>query len=769
MQVPSTFTIARLPSDEPTSSQICRPWRSDEPRFGDYLRTVRTHRLLIGSCFTIALAVTFLALFWMTPIYTAQSTILIERQFPAVLDIRQPTSENGDDYADPDDFYRTQDDILKSRSLASRVIVALHLQQNRFFSSQQSAGRKLQKASGFLEGSKRSAGSSLRQLGSTVVAPDILQTYLDNLEIRPKPGTRLVTVAFSSPSPELSARIVNAHIQAYVARGVELRAQASASAVRFLKARLADLKTKIETAETALNSYRRERGIIAESPDDKAKLIMERLSELTKELTDVQAERIDLEAQVHSLAKTEYSSLPEVLGQPTIQILNEQLAKVESEYASLASEYKPDYPPLEKLVAKRRELEERINGQMRHIANSIQLKYKMAMSREQDLRSEIEAEKTKALALNDASLQDSILARAVDTNRELYKHVLARMNELGMASAVSNSNVSIVDYAEPPQRPSSPKKPFDLAFAGIFGLFLGVVMSFAIEHFDDALKDPDEVEAALGVPTLGIVPDFAQLSASRGRVSRYLSSRSFEGSELTTPYKNGKLVNGVQSLPSAIEAYRGVRLGLLFSQAQEPPKVILVTSASAMEGKTVTTINTGIAFAEMGERILLIDADLRRPRCHKALNVRNQEGLAEVITGQAKFEDIVQPTHVGGLSCLPAGSPAPNPAALLASKTMVELLSDLRGRYDCVLLDSAPLLPVTDSLLLAGLVDGVLLVASPDTSKQNVRRACSLITQARGNIFGIVLNRYSASSPYYRHYYHYSAASNYVRDAEANG
>ncbi|MGH9344356.1 MAG: GumC family protein, partial [Terriglobia bacterium] len=699
--------------------------------------------------------------------YTARSTIMIERQTPEVLDIRQPFAEDEADYTDPDNFYRTQDDILESRSLASRVIVALDLQHNRFFDSEITSRGKRHSTSGAAQGAEGSGDRKVQGPGKSndaaTVTPDTLETYLNNLEIRPKQGTRLVTVEFTSPDPALSARIVNAHIQAYIARGIELRSQASASAVRFLKSRLANLKTNVEQAEAALNKYRRQRGIIAESPNDKATLIIERLSELTKELTDVQAERIDLEAKVHLLTATDYRSLPEVLNQPTVQVLSEELATVDSQYASLASEYKPGYPPLEDLAAKKRKLEGRLNDEMRRIATSINLKYKTAVAREQDLRDEIELEKKNALALNDASLQDSILSRAVDSNRELYKHVLARVNELGMAAAMSDSNVSIVDYAQPPQRHSSPKKPFDLAFAGILGLFLGVVMSFAIEHFDDAIRGPDEVQSVLGLPSLGLVPNFTELSGPGRRVSKYLPGGRVRALEKTEPPRNHELVAGLESLPSAIEAYRAVRLGLMFSRAEKPPTTILVTSACAKEGKTVTAINTGIAFAEMGERVLLLDADLRRPRCHQALGVPNQQGLAEILTGQAAFEHIVRPTHIAGLSCVPAGSSTPNPAALFASKATAALLNCLRRCYDCVLIDSAPILSVTDSLLLAGLVDGVLVVAGPETSRQDVQRACAMLAQARANIFGVVLNRYPTRSSYYRDYYHYFGAPEYSR------
>ena len=409
-----------------------------------------------------------------------------------------------------DNYYGTQYKILQSRSLAARVIRKLNLQKS-FFSVRERL--KLSEPE-FLDrkDSKGSIGHDEDpEAGTLGVRSRVIDAYLKHLTIRPEPGTRLVTVAFSAPDPVLSARIVNAHVQAYIARGTELHAEASESAVKYLQTKLTELQARVEKSEAVLNAYRRQRGIVDDSSDGNNKVVMGRLIDLNKALTEAETQRITLNAEAQLIATRDYEALPAVTNDALIQTLRQQQARIQAEYASMADQYKPNYPPLAELAAQLKDTQSRLNREMHRVATGVGLSYAAAAEREKELNYQIDQEKNRALALNDASLQDAILARAVETNRKLYKNVLERMTQMGMAAGVSASNVSVLDNAAPPLAPSSPKLLLTLASCGVLALLIGISSACFLERFDDTFKDADEVERYVGVPSLAVVPDFRKL------------------------------------------------------------------------------------------------------------------------------------------------------------------------------------------------------------------------------------------------------------------
>ena len=441
-------------------------------------------------------------------------------------------------------------------------------------------------------------------------------------------------------------------------------------------------------------------------------------------------------------------------------MLKGEQSNVDSEYMSLASQYKSDYPPLAELAAKRRSLETRLNEEMRRVAASVEWRYEAASEREQELRQDIDLQKKQAAALNQASLQDAILAREVDSNRELYKNVLARMSEMGMAAGISASNVSVVDPAEVPLFPSSPKTLLVLSLVGVLSLCGGISGAFLRERFDGTFESSEELEYFLRLPSLGSVPNFQKLSRTHHGVLRHWSSRL--PVPLGPPSADGQLPQAICSFAAAGEAYRAIRISILLSKAEAPPKTILITSASPKEGKTVTAINLGIAFAKMGSKVLVIDGDLRRSRCHDILGLGHRPGLTEVLTGSGSVEELVAPTAVDRLWCLTAGSRPPNPGELLGSAKMAYTILCLRNSYDFILLDSAPVMPVTDTLPLTAVVDGVLLVVGPHTPKDDVRRASTRLSQIRTNVLGAILNQTELS---HNDYYYSRSSLEYVEAA----
>jgi polysaccharide biosynthesis transport protein len=765
MSLPSPYYTFSSAPDAPYSSPLLiseQPNHSG-PTLRQYVHVLRRHwRMVVLPCIA-ALGITGVILLLITPTYTARSTILIERQAPQVLDVKQPVSEETDE---EHDFYETQYELLASRRLAADVIVELGLAKYPFLTV-----KPAHRSVGFLMGgadgpkdksSDHSAGIGGQEMG---VDPRVIDGYLNHLKIIPAPRTRLVTVAFSSPDPVLSARIVAAHVRAYIARGTQLRAEASKNAEEFLQGKLADLEKRVERSEAALNNYRRDRGIVGSATDDKTKLVMNRIIDLNKALTAAETQRIALDAQARLTRAHDYNSLPEIQNSRVIQMLKTEQSNVDSQYASMASQYRADYPPLTELAAKRASLQKRLDQEMKRIAAGVEWKFTAAVEREQEMRQEIDAEKKEAAALNDASLQDTILSRELAGNRELYKSVLTRMNEMGMAAGVSASNVSVVDSAEVPLVPSSPQTVISLTLVGMLALFCGVSGAFLLDHFEDSFENPDEIEKSLRLPSLGAVPNFRELTRTNHKLLRHSPARL--PVSLAQLPDDGEITQGICSFAAAGEAYRAIRISILLSKAEAPPKSILITSGSPQEGKTVTAINLAIAFAKMGSRVLLIDGDLRRSRCHEILGLGRRAGLTEVLTGSGSAEELIVPTGVERLWCLTAGSRPPNPWELLGSAKMAYTILCLRDLYDFIIVDSAPVMPVTDTLPLTAVVDGVLMVVGPHTPKEQVRKASARLCQIRTNVLGVILNQTEVSES---DYYYSRASLEYVDAAsEATG
>jgi succinoglycan biosynthesis transport protein ExoP len=736
------------------------------PDLRDYFRVMRRHAKLIVSMFLAAMLVTGLVVLVVTPHFTAMSTILVEPNAPHVLNINELASESG---ADSSDYYGTQKQILKSRDLAAQVIRDLGLDRNPDFT-----GKSLHR--GFFGEMIHTIRISMadlfkgkpapRPLDQYGVDPRLVDLYLDDLKVELDVGTRLFEISFTSSNAALAAQVANAHVRTYIQRGMEIHAQASQDAEKFLERKLVELKERVEKSESALNAYRRERGIVAFNLDDRGTILNERLTEMNQALTKAETERIDLESQHDLISKRSYSSLPAVIGSPLIQHLKTQDDVIAGEYASMAQQFKADYPPLKELKAKVDETNARLNSEIDHTVQGIESQYQASLDRENALKQSVEDLKTKALALNDASLQDAVLARDVDANRQLYKSVLERMKEIGVAGEVPTSNVSIIDSATIPISPSSPKKLIDMAAAATFALFLGVAIAFVLDHLDDGLHNPEEAEIYLGLASLGVVPDFLSLG-SEDDVAEVARSTNDPSAliEARTDASGGEIIVAKGRFSIASESYRAIRTAILLSRAAEAPKTLLVASGAKAEGKTVTAVNIAMAFAQMGGRVLLIDADMRRARCHEVLGVHNLVGLTEVLVGQKQAREVIRPIGNGGLSFMSAGSVPPNPTELLSSRRMQEVLEELAATYDSVLIDSPPVMPVSDSVVLSRLVDGVVIVVGPRTSKQLVRHACSRLGQVGAHILGVVLNQVNIKSPDYYHYNRYYAYEDYSKPA----
>jgi len=743
-----TIYIVPDPGQEDPLSRARLVESSDAPNMRDYWQIARKHKWRIIGCFVAAVAIATVSVLLATRIYTARAKVVIERKGPQVVNVQQVLSESieSDEY----NYYQSQYEMLKSRSLAAEVIRTLGLEKNPVFTGNSASTLKQVWSS---INALLSGGSSAKATDPSGVDPRLINTYEQMLDIDPVKRSRLVDIAVSTPDPSLSAAIANAHANAFINQGIKLRSRANEGARKFLESKLAELKQRLEKSEEALNQFRRGKGII--SLDDKENIVVDRLADLNKRLTESEAERIGLEAQAHLIKQRDYDSLPAVINNPLIQNLKSQVVTLEGQQANLAAQFKPGYPRLAQVQAQLEDSKQRLASQIKSVVEGINSAYYAAAAKEKDLRTQMDRQKSAALELKDASVEYAILSREADTNRQLYDSVVERIKEVGLAAEIPASNIFILDNAEVPLLPSAPQKRLTVMIAAVFGLMAGLGWAFLSEHFDNTLRTPEDVERNLHLTNLVVVPDFFSLpkNATKWRLP-FTARKPALDSQLCMPNKSPVPTN--LRFTVITEAYRKLRTSILYSRPGRPPKTILFTSSTSGEGKTISVTNTAIMFAHLGYNCLVIDADLRRPQCHRALRVNNDRGLTDFLVGQEKLEQVIKPTPVANLSVLNCGAAAPNPAELIGSQNMQDALEQLKSRFDFILIDSPPVMPVSDAVVLSNMVDGVVFVVrGQDTPKNWVKGALSELRRERSKLLGVVLNRVDLRSADYEDYYQY--------------
>jgi capsular exopolysaccharide synthesis family protein len=430
-----------------------------------------------------------------------------------------------------------------------------------------------------------------------------------------------------------------------------------------------------------------------------------------------------------------------------LEKLRSQQADLKIQIADLGTQFGPAYPKLEQLNNQLKEVDVQIKAEVHKTAARLRDQYMAAVQREGMLRQAMDQQKQVANQLNESAIEYSLLRRDVETNRTLYEGLLEKLKEAGVTAGLRSNNIKVVDVARIPTAPSEPNLPRNLSFALLLGLTSGLGLAFLLENLDNSVRTPEQAQIISALPALGMIPLGSKRTSDENKGRLALAS-SKEAVELVT-----------QTRPQSqmAESYRALRTSLLLSSLGAPPKVILVTSAMPQEGKTTTSINTAVVLAQKGVRVLLIDADLRRPGIHKALGMGPRSGLSNVLTGSADLQQaITRSPLIPSLSILPAGTPPPNPAELLASTNTRDLLEALRQEFDHIVIDTPPTLSVTDAVVLSTRADAVVLVIrSGKTTKQALRRARELLFRVNARVTGVLLNAVDLSSPDYYYYYEY--------------
>lgn len=675
----------------------------------EYWHLAVKHRLLIGGLVLAALIIGVITTLVMTPIYTASTTLQIDREAARVFNDGEVTPS---ELAAGEEFYQTQYGLLKSRSLALRV----------------SQGLGLTTSDVFLEtmGVTPPAATGNPSARSAARAEAVVGELQSNLSVSPVRGSRLVTVSFDSPDPELSARVANAFAENFIRANLERKIDSSAYAREFLEDRIAQTKLNLEDAERQLVGYAENQQIInvrepASASAESQSLASINLFSLNSALADATAARVAAEEKWRQARAAPVRTQTAVLQNPAISQLTQQRVALQGEYEQKSAIYQPEWPEMVQLAGQIREIDQQINSLAGDIISSIRNDYVTAANEERSLRSQVEELKSQVLDLRERSVQYNILQRELDTSRTLYDGLLQRYKEIGITGGVTSNNVSIVDSARAPGAPSSPRLLINLALAAVLGLGLAVVVVFVVEALDETLATPEDVENKLEVPVLGAVP--------------------LLGKGITPQAAMDDIRSGFS------EAYYSLRTALQFSTPNGAPRSILVTSSRPAEGKSTTAFALAHNLARIGKRVLLVDGDLRNPSMHRLMGVTNENGMSNLLSGSAELAQLAQPTKAKNLWFIPCGPIPPNPAELWGSDRLARFLEVGRLEYDHIVIDGPPILGFADAPILAASVEGTLFaLQSRSTRRGQARGALRRLNIGPVKLLGVVLTKFNPAS-----------------------
>ena len=684
-----------------------------------YVWLLFKHRWLVLGSVGVFICLGLLATFLTTPLYQASTTVQINRDTPDFASMQSGQDAQLTAPVSDAEFYQTQYELLKSRTLAERVVADLGLQDDPAFLAAVAPSAWTRIRNLFFGGgsASKSAAEDVSERQKAAAA-----RILGNMDVAPVRSSSIVKLSYDSPNPALAAKIVNALASSFIKINLERRYNASTYARNFLQDRLTQLKAKLEESEKALVAYAEKERIV--SAGDKQTLAQSNLQAANNDYAKASTDRLKAQLLWEQAQASDGLSLPQVLEDKAVQKLRETRAALQQQYQDKLGLFKPDYPEMKQLKGQIDEVGRQIAAEIGVIKDSIKAQYDAAVAQEKSLADQVNTLKSQVTDFQNRNIQYTILQREVDTNRQLYDGLLQRYKEIGVAGGVGVNNISIVDNADVPARPYKPSLPRNLAISLMLGLLFGAGAAFAREQFDDTFKSPEDLEENLGLPLLGLIP----------------LAQSAE--------EHAKMLDDPRSALS--EAYRSLRTSLQFSTTTGLPKSLLVTSSRAGEGKSTTARTLARNFSDLGMNVLLIDADLRKPSLHEALNLDNDVGLTNCLTGAALPPDVFQQTGMSGLTFMASGPLPPNPAELLAGPRMLSLLTIAAEQYDVVVVDGPPVAGLADAPLLASMAIGTLLVIDAVGTRRGVAKAAlKRLHFARAQLVGAVVNKVDISAQSY--------------------
>lgn len=716
--------------------------QQNEIHLRDYWRVLSKRLDVALTVFFVVVVVAGVYAYTATPVYKGTTQLLFEVERNQSLNF----AEGGAAFIqmkDPTEYFNTQKGIISSRAFADRVVRKLQLDRNPYFLALKEKGKNSLRAvvvknimGIFPEKAPPPAVNPFPEARfKRELDPELIDIILNNVELETGRLSTIMKINYLSDDPNVAASMANGISSAFIEHNLDIRVKPFRDAAEWLSARLVESKESVSNTEKTLQEYREGKGIV--SFETKENVITQQLQELITQLVQTEARRQEAEIkfkQIESVinAPERLATVPDVMNNLVIQGLRNEELSVKRQLSELSEKYGPKHPQVIKANTQLDTVQKSIIAEARKMLSAAKTEFEIARSRETSLRRTIDAQKQEVMDLTSKAITFNVLAGESTSNKQFYELLLKKFQEASLSSGINVSNVQIVDSAVVPKAPVKPKRGMIFLLALMVGSFGGVGAAFFTDYMDDTLKTAEDVDKKLNLPFFDVVP--------------------------FTDQRKGPVYMTADPKSATAEAYRTIRTGIMLSSAVKKLKVILLTSATPNEGKTTTAVNLAVAMAQMGEKVLLIDGDLRRRNLHEFFDIEADAGISDVIIDPGKISQAtVRIDEYPNLDILPGGKSAPNPSELLGSDLMREFIARMREQYDRVIIDSPPLLAFSDPLVLSSLADGVILVVwGGKTALELIQKSISLVQAIDAKILGVVLNKIDTTRRSYYYYPYYS-------------
>ena len=778
---PKLTAIDRPIEPPPSYNYGVDPNAENEVHLLDYWRAIRKRLWLVVS---IVALITMLAV-----VYVARKPDMYEAQARVQVDLEEAgnlVNNTRPLYGPTDDpiYFNTQLQILVSPGLMRRVVRTLDLEHNPDFfkgAQRQSTWQTLLRMIGLGKKPRETAkppdqlplttsvaqATAREDLNEAKRLAPYVNTILGGLKVEPVKETRgyyketrLIDIRFTHTDPSVAEKVVNAIAEVYVFSNLEKRTEANSTTGDFLQKRIAELQQQIRTSEERLVNYAKNNQIISLDPNQNT--VVERLAGLNQQLLQAENERKTAEAAYNAAKVPDAASALVDEAAKQNGDLEAKLIELRQKRAQLLVDATEEAPEVKEVDQQITELDKQLKDlrsrKSATLLTNLNTRYQQALEREQSLRKAFEQQRAQTLSQNEAAINYRIIQQEIETNKSLLNGLLQGAKENDVVLAGKPNNISIVDYALTPDAPVGPNRTRTVIAAFFLSIGLGLGLALFFEYLDDTVHSTEEVERVLHLPALAVIPSVG--SATRRRVLPGISkTAALQKHSNGNGNGNSELLMNMDGRSPLAEAYRHLRTSVLLSTAGRAPKSLLVTSSLPGEGKTTTAVNTAVSLAQTGASVVIIDADMRRPRLQSIFDMQGQEGLSSILSSDVSEDEMlsmIREDEESGLSVLTSGPIPPNPAELLGSDQMRRLVATLQANYTHVVVDSPPVSSFTDGVLISTMVDGVLLVVHGGKSSRHiVRRSKQLLSDVGAKIFGVVLNNVNLQSHDYYYYQSY--------------